>query len=404
MSTQSANNKRIAKNTLLLYFRMLLTMVVSLYTSRVVLGALGVEDYGIYNVVGGVVAMFSMLSGSLSAAISRFITFELGRKNYERLHKVFCTSINVQLILILILIVLLETVGLWFLNYKMVIPEGRLSAANWVFQLSLITFAVNLLSVPYNAAIVAHEKMEAFAYISIVEAISKLMIAYIIVISTTDKLILYSIMLTLIAIVVRILYGIYCKKKFIECTYRFIFDRLLLKQMFEFSGWNFFGAGSWQLMTQGVNILLNIYFGVSFNAARGIATQVDQAILQFVNNFTTAINPQIIKSYASKNFEYMYSLINQGAKFSFFLILFFAIPFIFETNIILKLWLNNVPKHTVVFVRLAITASMLHVLSNTMVTAMLATSNKKRNQSIVGALEIIKIPVSINLLYSGLQT
>lgn len=403
MSTESqVNNKRIAKNTLLLYGRMFLMMAISLYTSRVILNALGVEDYGIYNVVGGVVLMFTILSGSLSAAISRFITFELGTGNIEKLKMVFSTSINVQLILILIITVLLETIGLWFLNYKMVIPAERITAANWVFQFSIITFAVNLWSVPYNAAIVAHERMSAFAYISIFEAVAKLIIAFVIMKNPIDRLVYYGLLLLIIGLIQRFLYTIYCKKHFEECSYKRIFDKNLTKEMLSFAGWNFFGAGSWQLMTQGVNLLLNLFFGVTVNAARGIANQVDNAIMQFVNNFTTALNPQITKSYASNNRDYMYSLMFRGAKFSYFLMLFFAIPIMCETDYIFQIWLGIVPDYAVSFARLALVVSMIHVLSNTMVTAMLATGDIKKYQLIVGGFGMLVFPLAWLFFYIGL--
>ena len=279
MSDNSANNKRIAKNTLLLYIRMLFLMLVSLYTSRVILNALGVEDYGIYNVVGGVVTMFSMLSGSLSAAISRFITFELGTGDIEKLKKVFSASVTIQFGISLVFVVVAETIGIWFLNNKMEIPEGRLIAANWCLQFSIMTFVINLLCVPYNASIIAHEKMSAFAYISILDAVGKLVVAWCIALSPVDKLIFYGFLMALIAWIIQFIYSLYCKRHFVECSYKFIYDNDLLKQMFSFAGWNFFGAGSWQLMNQGVNLLLNIYFGVTLNAARGIATQVDHAVM-----------------------------------------------------------------------------------------------------------------------------
>ena len=401
MNTTSENNKRIAKNTLLLYFRMMLTMIVSLYTSRVVLNALGVEDFGIYNVVGGVVAMFNVLSGSLSAAISRFITYELGKENKEKLKTIFSSAVTIQLALGLIITLIAETIGLWFLNVEMNIPESRMVAANWVYQFSIITFIINLISVPYNAAIIAHEKMSAFAYISILEVIGKLLIAYLIVISPIDKLTFYAILMCVIALIIRFVYGLYCKQHFEECTYKFIIDKNLLKEMFGFAGWNFLGAGSWQLMTQGVNILLNIYFGVAINAARGIATQIDNALILLVNNFTTAVNPQITKSYASKNYDYMYSLIFKSAKFSYFLLLIFAIPIICETNMVLKLWLDNVPSNTISFVRLALVTSMIHILSNSMVTAMLATGNIKKYQIIVGGLGMLVLPLAWFSFYIG---
>ena len=311
MTDTSANNKRIAKNTLLLYFRMLFMMAVSLYTSRVVLNALGVEDFGIYNVVGGVVAMFSMLSGSLSAAITRFITYELGKGNQENLKKIFSSSVTIQIGLAILIIVVAEAIGVWFLNMKMNIPDVRITAANWVFQFSILTFAVNLISVPYNASIIAHERMSAFAYISILEAIGKLAIVFLIVISPMDKLIFYAILMCAVALIVRLAYGVYCKRHFEECTYHFIFDRDLLKHMFGFAGWNFIGATSAVLRDQGGNVVINLFCGPAANAARGIAFQVNNAISGFVTNFMTALNPQITKSYAAGDRKYMMTLIFQ---------------------------------------------------------------------------------------------
>lgn len=398
----STNNKRIAKNTLLLYFRMLLLMLISLYTSRVILNALGVEDYGIYNVVGGVVAMFSLLSGSIRSAISRFITFELGTGNAERLRKVFSCSVTIQIGLALIIILIAETIGLWFLNCKMVIPEGRMIAANWCFQISIITFAVNLVSAPYNAAIIAHEKMSAFAYISILEAIGKLFVAWSIGIAPIDRLVFYAAMLTMIAILICLLYGWYCRRHFEECSYHFIYDYSLLKQMFGFAGWNFFGTGSYLLMTQGVNILMNIYFGVVVNAARGIATQVDHAVMAFVENFTTAINPQITKSYASEQRDYMFTLMFKGAKMSYFLLLFFAVPLLCETEMILRIWLKTVPDFAVSFVRLTLIISMIHSVSLTMITAMYATGKIKRYQILVGGAGMLVFPFAWLLFFVGL--
>ena len=293
MTDTSANNKRIAKNTLLLYFRMLFMMAVSLYTSRVVLNALGVEDFGIYNVVGGVVAMFSMLSGSLSAAITRFITYELGKGNQENLKKIFSSSVTIQIGLAILIIVVAEAIGVWFLNMKMNIPDVRITAANWVFQFSILTFAVNLISVPYNASIIAHERMSAFAYISILEAIGKLAIVFLIVISPMDKLIFYAILMCAVALIVRLAYGVYCKRHFEECTYHFIFDRDLLKHMFGFAGWNFIGATSAVLRDQGGNVVINLFCGPAANAARGIAFQVNNAISGFVTNFMTALNRKL---------------------------------------------------------------------------------------------------------------
>lgn len=373
---------------------MLLLMVVSLYTSRVVLNALGVEDFGIYNVVGGVVAMFSVISGSLSAAISRFITFELGRGDGAGLKKTFSAAVTIQLILSLVVVVLIDTVGVWFLNAKMTIPADRLAAANWVLQFSIVTFVINLISVPYNATIIAHERMSAFAYISIFEAAGKLAIAFLITASPIDRLVFYAILMCVVAVSVRLMYGYYCKKHFTECVYSFHWDKNLLKRMFGFAGWQFFGSGSYILMTQGVNILLNIFYGPVVNAARGIAVQVDGVVQQFVNNFTTAINPQITKSYAANDNEYMFNLIYSGAKYSFFLVLLMSVPIILETETILYLWLKNVPEHTVSFLRLILAIELLYVLSNTMMTAMLATGRIKKYQIIVGGTGMLVFPLS----------
>lgn len=392
MSDTSANNKRIAKNTLLLYVRTLFIMAITLYTSRVILNALGVEDYGIYNVVGGVVAMFSLISGSLSNAISRFITFELGRGDIKKLGVIFSTSVNIQLGLSLLIMILGAVIGGWFLNTHINIPEGRLTAANWVLYCSLLMFCINLISIPYNACIIAHEHMAAFAYVSILEASLKLLICYLIVISPFDKLISYAILLVIIALIIRFVYGIYCNKHFGECHYRFIYDRTLLGQMGSFAGWQFLANGCWMLNTQGVNILINMFFGVALNAARGIAIQVDGAIQQFVNNFMTAVNPQITKDYAAGRIKEMFTLVCRGAKFSFFLLMLFAIPVMLETEYILTLWLKNVPDYTVVFLRLTIIGSMLNMLGGTGLTACFATGKIKTYSIWITSIGILVFP------------
>lgn len=369
-------------------------MAISLYTSRIVLNTLGVEDFGIYNVVGGVVAMFSVISGSLSAAITRFITYELGKGDKKVLENIFSSAVTIQFALGLIILILAEAIGVWFLNSKMTIPANRIYAANWVFQLSILTFIINLISVPYNAAIIAHEKMSAFAYISILEVSAKLLVVYLLLISPIDRLIFYAILMTSVALIIRFVYGYYCKRLFEECTYHFIFDKELLKEMFGFAGWNFIGASSSLLMTQGVNILINIFFGVTFNAARGIANQVDGAVQQFVNNFTTAVNPQITKSFASGDLQYMHKLVCIGSKYSLFLTWFFALPILLETDLILNLWLKNTPEYASIFLRLTLCISLISVISNTLVTSMLATGNIKHYQIIVGGLGMCVFPLS----------
>ncbi len=402
MSTDNqANNKRIAKNTLLLYFRMLLTMAVTLYTSRVVLKVLGVEDFGIYNVVGGVVAMFQMLSGSLTAAITRFITFELGKGDFEKLKKVFSTSVNIQVLLSVIIVILIETVGVWFLNNKMVIPSDRLVASHWVLQFSIFTFVVNLISVPYNAAIIAHEKMSAFAYIGIIEVFLKLAVAFAIIYNPFDKLVYYGLLIFIIGLIIRLIYGYYCNRHFEETEYHFVLDKQLTKEMFGFAGWNFIGASSAILRDQGGNVLINLFYGPVVNAARGISMQVSSALGSFVTNFMTAVNPQITKSYASGDHDYMMKLVFQSTRFSFYIILFLALPIIVSAQYILDLWLEEVPDHTVNFVRLILTFSLFESLANPLITVMLATGNIKKYQLMVGGFQFMNLPVSYVLLRLG---
>jgi len=401
MTNISENNKRIAKNALFLYLRMLFLMVVSLYTSRIVLNALGVEDFGIYNVVGGIVAMFSLLSGSLSTAISRFITYELGKKQQGNLNKVFSSAITIQLFLAAIIILFAELIGVWFLNTQMTIPKTRLIASNWVFQISLLTFVINLISIPFNAYIIAHEKMSAFAYISILEAIGRLIIAYLISISPIDKLIFFSIIMCFMALLIQFTYAYYCKITFKECKYHFIWDKHLLKQMFSFAGWNLIGTASAIFRDQGGNILINIFDGPIVNAARGIAFQVNNAVQGFVNNFMMALNPQIIKSYAANNKKYMMILIFQGARLSFYMLLVLSIPIILNTEYILELWLKTVPAHTVLFVQLVLILAMSESISYPLITAIQATGKIKNYQLLVGGLQLLNFPVSYFLLYKG---
>ena len=401
MTNSAANNKQIAKNTLLLYFRMLLTMVVSLYTSRIVLNALGVEDFGIYNVVGGVVAMFSLLSGSLSTAISRFITYELGKGEQGNLNKIFSSAVTIQITLAAIIILFAELIGVWFLNTQMTIPVSRITASNWVFQISLLTFVINLISIPYNASIIAHEKMSAFAYISILEVVGKLVTAYLITISPIDKLIFYSFLMCIIALVVRFTYGYYCKKHFTECTYSFIWDKQLLKQMFSFAGWNFIGTASAVLRDQGGNILINLFNGPIVNAARGIAFQVNNAIQGFVNNFMIALNPQITKSYAANNHKYMMTLIFQGARLSFYMLLILSLPILLNTQYILEIWLKTVPEHSTLFVQLVLILAMSESISYPLITAIQATGRIRNYQLLVGGLQLLNFPISYCLLHIG---
>lgn len=400
--SNSENSARIAKNTLLLYFRMLLIMAVTLYTSRVILNALGIEDYGIYNVIGGVVAMFSVISSSLSSAITRFITYELGKNNKARLKIIFSSSLTIQIVLAIIVCIFAEIGGIWFLNNKMIIPAERLLAANWVLQCSIFTFAINLISVPYNAVIIAHEHMKAFAYVSIIEVLLKLIVAFTLYISLFDKLIIYGIMLLMVSVIIRIIYGIYCKKHFEECSFCFEYDKKLLKEMSSFAGWNFIGSSSAVFRDQGVNIVINLFCGPIVNAARGISFQVNAALQSFVGSFVTALNPQIIKSYASAEYEYMMQLLYRGSRFSFYLLLFLCLPMLIETNAVLIFWLKIVPEHSVDFVRLVLVFAMLDSLSRPLIVVQLATGDIRNYQLIVGGLQMLNFPISYVLLRYGI--
>lgn len=380
---------------------MLLIMGVTLYTSREVLAILGVEDFGIYNVVGGVVAMFSMLSGSLTSAINRFMTIELGKGNEKRLSTVFSTAVSVQVFLAIIICVFAESIGVWFLFNKMNIPEERLSAAYWVLQCSILTFIVNLISVPYNAAIIAHERMSAFAYISILEAVLKLGIVFLLFLPLGDRLIIYALMLLAVAVALRSVYGIYCRLHFPECRWKFVLDRGLLREMGSFACWNFIGVTSGVLRDQGVNILLNIFFGPAVNAARAVSMQVGSAVNTFASNFMTALNPQIMKSYASGDIHYMMKLAFQGARFSFYLLLCLSLPLIVETEAILAIWLKYVPDHTVYFVRLIIIFILFESLSQPLITVMFATGKIRNYQIVVGGIQMLIFPLSYLALRLG---
>lgn len=403
MENQSENTKRIAKNTLMLYVRMLFGMLVSLYTSRVVLQALGVEDYGIYNVVGGFVAMFSMISTSLSSSVSRFLTFELGRGDMEQLKKVFSTSLCIHLVLAGIVFLVAESVGVWFLNTQMTIPADRLYAANWVFQASLVAFMFGLFSVPYNASIVAHERMTAFAYIGILDIILRLFIILFIAYAPFhfDRLIVYALLLVVLKLSIQIVYWAYCKKHFEECRLQFRFYRDTWKSMSTFAGWNFIGCTAILLKDQGVNILLNLFIGPVINAARAIAGTVNNVLSSFASNFMTALNPQITKSYAVGDYSYMFSLVERGARFSYYILLVFALPVLFETDFILTLWLKSYPEHTVNFVRLILLVTLCDVLSNTLINLQSATGKIRNYQLAVGGMLLMNFPFSYICLKLG---
>lgn len=385
---------RIARNTVALYLRMLVSMGVALYTSRVLLAALGVEDFGIFNVVGGFVSMLGLVSASMSSATQRFLTFELGKAGDRDVQKVFSTSMTVHGIIVLVALLLAESIGVWFLNSRLNIDHSRMTAANWVYQLSLLTFLGSFSMIPFTAAIIAHEKMSAYAYFGIAEVLLRLVAALALPYVPSDGLVLWAASVAFAGISTRLASVAYCVRSFEGCRPGFRFHRSDVRTILSFAGWSFFGTGSFVLMTEGVNVVSNLFFGVTVNAARGVATQASSAVNQFATSFTTAINPQITKAYASNDPGYTFKLVTTGAKFSYFLMLLFALPLLLETKSLLMLWLEAVPDHSVTFLRLTTVISMVSVVSMTLVTLMLATGEIRNYQIAVGGTGMLVLPLS----------
>lgn len=356
---QQGTNKRIAKNTLLLYIRMIVLMVINLYTSRVVLQVLGVSDYGLYNVIGGVVASFSMLSAALTVGTQRFLTYAIGEKDRDKLQRTFSISLGLHIFLSLILLFFAETLGLWFVYNHLNVPEGRFIAAFWVYQFSVIAFLINLIQVPFQSCIISHEKMNIYAYMGIYDGVIKLLILFVILQLHGDKLILYGAFILGIQTSSVLIYNYYCRKKFTECTWRIQTDKQLTKDMLSYTGWNLFGGSMGFLNGQGINILLNIFCGTSVNAARGLSMSVNSVITQFVNNFQTAVNPQIVKQYAAKELDSLYSLVINNSRLAEYLYLLIAIPIFIEIDFLLNIWLVDVPDYTSVFIKIILIQSAL---------------------------------------------
>lgn len=392
-----SNNKIIAKNTLLLYTRMLLILAVQLYSSRVVLQALGVDDYGIYNVVGGIVSIFAFLNAAMSSSTQRYITYYLGFDR-NKIGLVFSNCFFVHVIIAGIVLVFAETIGLWFLNNKLVIPEPRMQAAFWIFQFSIISTIISILSVPYNACIIAHEKMSAFAYISIFEVLFKLGIALLIINISYDRLIVYAFLIMVAQLLTRQMYIWYCNKYFSCIKLKSKIDDSLLKELFSFVGWNVFGGISNVMYTQGINILLNIFFGPAVNAARGVAVQVQSVVLQFSQNFQTAINPQITKSYAVGELKQMHNLIYKSSRYTFFILLVMILPVFLEAEMLLRLWLGDVIEWSVVFIRLMLLIIFVDSIANPLMIASAATGKVKKYQTIIGGTMLLIVPISYILL------
>jgi O-antigen/teichoic acid export membrane protein len=376
-------------------------MAISLYTSRVILDALGVNDYGIYNIVGGFVSMFALVSSALTSACTRFLNVEIGRGDSKGKSNVFSTAVLIQCSLAVIVALIGETIGLWYVNNVMVLSPERLNSANWCFQFSVISFCLNLVSVPYSASIVAHEKMSAFAYVSLFQGGANLIISYLVYLELFDRLVFYALMLLIVQLIVIITYFTYCTRQFKECRFRTSFDRLLLRKMLSYSIWHLLGNGANVLKVHGVNLVLNLFYGTTVNAARGITTQVNNAIHQFSGNFMMAMNPQITQSYASNDFDYMFKLIKNGSRYSFYLLFLLSLPIVINADLILGLWLKEVPKYTVIFVQLTLISSIINALSIPLITAQNATGNVRNYQLVVGSINLLNLPLSYVVLKCG---
>ena len=401
MSSIQENNKRIVRNTFVLYSRMFLLLAVSLYTSRVVLQTLGVEDFGIYNVVAGVVSFIGIFNGAMGSATSRYITYELGKGDKEQLHKTFCTCFEIYVLLGIVFTIFAETIGLWFLNTQMVIPKERMFAANCIYQFTILSVINTFLVNPYNACIISHEKMDIYAYLSIIEALFKLAIIYILWIVPYDRLVTYGLLNLLMSLVVTMIYRLYCINKFEECHLKIYKDYKLFRKLISFSGWTLWGAMAVMTKGQGLNILLNIFFNPAVNASRGIAYQINMNIIKFGDNFYTAVRPQITKYYAQGDLTDMFNLVFRSSKLTYYLLLFISLPILIETPFIINLWLGQLPEYVVDFTRLIIIISVVDCMAAPIMTTANATGNIKLYQILMGLITISNIPISYILLKNG---
>ena len=395
------NNYRIAKNTIYLYIRTGVTMLVSLYTSRIVLNALGVEDFGIWGVLGGVISIFGFINQSLSSSIFRYITHAIGTGNNTILNKTYNASIIIHIGLAILIFFLCETIGYWFLEEKLVIPETKRDMVNLVFQIVIVTSSISILSVPFNSVIIAYERMNIYAYLTIADTFFKLIVAAVVFLVSENKLVWYALMMLMTTIIMLIFYFIYVRVNFKNLKFQKVHDMQLFKSLLGFSGWSIFGNLAYVGYTQGLNMLINIFFGPVVNAARSISLQVEQTVRTFIGNFQTAINPQIIKDYAKTDYARMHLLMFRSSKFSVYLLLLFAIPIAMETDTILYLWLKQVPEHTVAFVRIMFCVIALETMSNSLMTGVVATGRIRNYQIAVGTILLTIVPISYFVLKSG---
>lgn len=392
---EAANNKRIALNTLFLYFRMIFLILIQLYSVPIILRSLGVEDYGIYNVVGGIVTMFTFVGGAMASGSQRFLAFALGRNDEDELRRVFDSTQTIYIVFAAILLIISELVGVWFLNYKMQIPESRIVAANWVFQFSVLSFVINLLAIPYNSAIIAHEKMSVFAYVSIADGLLKLLAAISLSWLKGDLLVWYALLICIISIIVRIAYQVYCSISFVECKrFKLLWDNKLGVSLLSYSGWNMIGSLALIARNQGLNIVINIFFGPILNAAHSLAQQVSGVISQLINNVYLATRPQITKLYAQENVTGMWKMVFRSSKWTYFLLMIISIPAILEMENLLTLWLHDVPEYTVIITQLLIVSIVIETMVNQVVGAFQAQNKIKKYQLFSSTILLLNIPIS----------
>lgn len=401
MPDSVSNNKTIAKNTLLLYFRMIIMMIIGFFTSRVILNALGISDLGLMNVAGSVIAMFTFMNTTLAGGTQRFITFALGEGDVEKLKSTFANAMTLHLILAIVILLLGETVGLWYVYNKLVVPEGRFDAAMWCYQLSILSTCIGIILVPFNSAIIAHEKMGMYAYLSIYDAAARLLAAYLIMIVPFDRLIFYSILIFIVSLVPTFIYNWYCRKHFVECGFHFGFDKKQFKEMLSFSGWDTIGCLAAMGQGTGVDLVVNSFCGTVVNGAKSIAGQANGWVTRFSDNFLTAVKPQITKSYAAGDYSRMSSLVCNGAQFGAYLLLFLGIPLFIEIEWVLNFWLGQCPEHTPTFMRIIMIQSLFKTIGTPTITAMHATGHMKEVNCTVAVILLMIVPVSYILFKLG---
>ena len=397
----NSSNKQIAKNTIFMYFRMLVTMLVSLYTSRIVLKTLGIHDYGIYQTVGGIIEMLSFISGALASGSSRYLTFALGQGNRKKLEIAFCTTLNIHILLSLIIVLIAETAGLCFLYNYVSFPLERMNIVKWVYQISILASVITITQIPYTASIISHEKMNIYAYMSIFEVTLKLFIVYLLTISNIDKLLLYSILLFSINFFIAIIYRIYCLRNFEETHFKFIYDKSIMKEIASFSGWSLFSSTSTMLANQGIIILLNNFFSPAIVTARALSLQVNNIVSQFVSNFRTAVNPQIIKSYAVNNLERSEFLVLILTQLSFYMILLLGMPLLTNIDFILNIWLEEIPPYATIFVQLILVQTFIQTIDSSLYYGLYACAKIKQNAIVSPVIAFLGFPICYIFLKNG---